>query len=149
FLWSSIPDDELLQLADEGKLQDRAVRERQGRRMLDDPRSRALVSNFAGQWLQLRNLATVKPHPETVREFDESLRRSFQQETEMFFESILQEDRSIVDLLDANYAFLNQRLAEHYGIPRIYGSQLRRVSLNDSNRGGLLGQGSILTVTSY
>jgi cytochrome c551/c552 len=149
FLWSSIPDDELLKLADEGRLKDPAVRQQQVRRMLDDPRSQALVSNFAGQWLQLRNLATVKPDPETFSEFDESLRRSFQRETEMFFESMLREDRSVIDLLAANYTFLNQRLAEHYGIPKIYGSQFRKVALSDPNRGGLLGQGSILTVTSY
>jgi len=149
FLWSSIPDEELLQLADQGKLQDPAVLAHQVRRMLDDSRSQALVSNFVGQWLQLRNLATVKPDPETFSEFDESLRRSFQQETEMFFESILREDRSVLDLLDANYTYLNQRLAEHYGAPKIYGSQFRRVALTDPNRGGLLGQGSILTVTSY
>ncbi len=149
FLWSSIPDDELLRLADQGKLKDPAVLEQQARRMLDDPRSRALVSNFSGQWLYLRNLATVNPDPEAFAEFDESLRRAFQQETEMFFESILREDRSVLDLLDANYTFLNQRLAEHYGVPKIYGSQFRKVSLTDPNRGGLLGQGSILTVTSY
>ena len=149
FLWSSIPDDELLALAEKGKLRDRAMLEQQVRRMLEDSRSQALVSNFAGQWLQLRNLATVKPDPQAFAEFDESLRRSFQQETEMFFESILREDRSVLDLLDADYTFLNERLAEHYGIPRIYGSQLRKVALSDPNRGGLLGQGSILTVTSY
>jgi mono/diheme cytochrome c family protein len=149
FLWSSIPDDELLQLADQGKLKDRAVRHQQVRRMLDDPRSQALVGNFGGQWLFLRNLATAKPDPEAFAEFDESLRRSFQQETEMFFESILREDRSVLDLLDANYTFLNQRLAEHYGVPKIYGSQFRRVAVTDPNRGGLLGHGSILTVTSY
>jgi len=149
FLWSSIPDEELLALADQGKLKDPAVLARQVRRMLDDSRSQALVSNFVGQWLQLRNLATVKPDPETFSEFDESLRRSFQQETEMFFESILREDRSVLDLVDANYTYLNQRLAEHYGAPKIYGSQFRRVAVTDPNRGGLLGQGSILTVTSY
>jgi mono/diheme cytochrome c family protein len=149
FLWSSIPDDELLKLAGEGKLKDSAVLRQQVRRLLDDPRSRALVDNFGGQWLHLRNLATVKPDPQDFPEFDESLRRAFQQETEMFFQSVLREDRSLLELLDANYTFLNQRLAEHYGIPRIYGSQFRRVPLSDSNRAGLLGQGSILTVTSY
>lgn len=121
----------------------------QVRRLLDDPRSRALIDNFGGQWLHLRNLATVKPDPKDFPEFDESLRRAFQQETEMFFASILREDRSVFDLLDANYTFLNQRLAEHYAIPRIYGSQFRRVALASSDRSGLLGQGSILTVTSY
>jgi hypothetical protein len=149
FLWSSIPDEELLGLADQGKLKDPAVLAHQVRRLLDDSRSQSLVSNFVGQWLQLRNLATLKPDPETFSEFDESLRRSFQQETEMFFESILREDRSVLDLLDANYTYLNQRLAEHYGVPKIYGSQLRRVAVTDPNRGGLLGQGSILAVTSY
>ena len=149
FLWSSIPDDELLDLADQGRLKDPAVRQQQVRRMLDDPRSQAVISNFAGQWLQLRNLATVKPDPEAFSEFDESLRRSFQQETEMLFESILREDRSVLDLLSAHYTFVNQRLAEHYGIPKIYGSQFRRVAVHDPNRAGLLGQGSILTVTSY
>ena len=149
FLWSSIPDDELLALADQGKLRDPAVLRQQVRRLLDDRRSQALVSNFAGQWLYLRNLATVNPDPQAFSEFDESLRRAFQQETELFFESVLREDRSVFDLLDANYTFLNQRLAEHYGIPKIYGAQFRRVTLSDANRGGLLGQGSILTVTSY
>ena len=149
FLWSSIPDDELLKLAGEGKLKDSAVLRQQVRRLLEDPRSHALVENFGGQWLHLRNLATVKPDPQDFPEFDESLRRAFQQETEMFFQSVLREDRSLLELLDARYTFLNQRLAEHYGIPHIYGSQFRRVALDDSNRGGLLGQGSILTVTSY
>jgi hypothetical protein len=149
FLWSTIPDQELRQLADQGKLKDPAVLERQVRRMLEDQRSQSLISNFGGQWLQLRNLATLKPDPEAFSEFDESLRRSFQQETEMFFESVVREDRSIFDLLGANYTFLNQRLAEHYGVPKIYGSQLRRVTVTDPNRGGLLGQGSILAVTSY
>jgi hypothetical protein len=149
FLWSSIPDEELLKLADEGRLKDPAVVRQQIQRMLDDPRSQALVSNFAGQWLQLRNLATVKPDPQAFSYFDESLRRSFQQETEMLFESILRENRSVLDLLDADHTFLNERLAEHYGVPRIYGAQFRRVAVSDPNRGGLLGQGSILTVTSY
>jgi hypothetical protein len=117
--------------------------------MLDDPRSRALVSNFAGQWLHLRNLSTVKPDPQLFSYFDESLRRSFQQETELFFESILRENRSVLDLLSANYTFLNERLAEHYDIPKIYGSHFRKVAVSDPNRGGLLGQGSVLTVTSY
>src|SRR6202171_3849010 len=121
----------------------------QVRRMLDDPRSQAFVSNFAGQWLYLRNLALVKPDPDVFPEFDEALRQSFLQETNLFFQSVLREDRSVLDLLGANYTYLNQRLAEHYGIANIYGSQFRRVALADANRGGLLGQGSILTVTSY
>ena len=149
FLWSSVPDDELLTLADQGKLHDPAILRKQTRRMLNDVRSRALVSNFAGQWLQLRNLDTAKPDPETFPEFDESLRRSLQQETELFFDSIVREDRSVLDLLEAKYTFLNQRLAEHYGVPGIYGSQFRKVAVTDPNRIGLLGQGSVLTVTSY
>ena len=149
FLWSSIPDDELLRLADQSKLSEPAVLRAQVRRMLGDPRSQALISNFAGQWLQLRNLATLKPDPETFPQFDESLRYSLRQQTELFFESVLREDRSVLDLLQADYTFLNQRLAEHYGVPNIYGSHLRRVTLTDPNRAGLLGQGSILAVTSY
>lgn len=149
FLWSSIPDDELLTLAEQGKLKDGAVLQQQVRRMLDDPKSQALVSNFGGQWLYLRNLDTITPDPDLFPTFDEGLRRSFRRETELFFESVLRENRSVFDLLDANYSYLNQRLAEHYGVPGVYGSQFRRVQLNDPNRGGLLGQGSILTVTSY
>src|SRR6202171_3931571 len=121
----------------------------QVRRMLDDPRSQAFVSNFAGQWLYLRNLALVKPDPDVFPEFDKARRQSFLQETNLFFQSVLREDRSVLDLLGANYTYLNQRLAEHYGIANIYGSQFRRVALADANRRGLLGQGSILTVTSY
>jgi Protein of unknown function (DUF1592)/Protein of unknown function (DUF1588)/Protein of unknown function (DUF1585)/Protein of unknown function (DUF1595) len=149
FLWSSLPDDALLELAEQGKLRDAGVLERQARRMLDDPRSESLVNNFAGQWLYVRNIPQVRPDPDAFPEFDDSLRQSFQRETELFFENILREDRSVMELLDANYTFLNQRLAEHYGIPNIYGSQFRKVTLTDANRGGLLGQGSILTVTSY
>jgi hypothetical protein len=149
FLWSSIPDDELLALAEQGHLHNPVTMQRQVRRMLADPRSQALVSNFAGQWLDIRNLALSTPDPEIFPEFDETLRQAFLQETNLFFESVLREDRSVLDLLDAKYTFLNQRLAEHYGIPNIYGSQFRRVALTDPNRGGLLGQGSILTVTSY
>jgi hypothetical protein len=149
FLWSSIPDDLLLDLAEKGKLKDPDILERQVHRMLDDPRADSLVANFAGQWLYLRSLAQVKPDPDAFPEFDESLRQSFQQETELFFQTILREDRSVMELLGANYTFLNQRLAEHYGIPNVYGPQFRKVALTDPNRGGLLGQGSILTVTSY
>jgi len=122
---------------------------RQVRRMLADPRAQALVLNFAGQWLNVRNLAVARPDPELFPEFDETLRQSFREETNLLFESVLREDRSVLDLLNAKYTFLNERLAEHYGIPNIYGSQFRRVNLTDPNRGGLLGQGSILTVTSY
>jgi hypothetical protein len=149
FLWSSIPDDELLKLADRGRLKDPEVLQQQTRRMLDDPRSQALVINFAGQWLYLRNLATWRPDAGIFPQFDESLRKAMGQETELFFASILHENRSVLELLDADYTFLNQRLAEHYGIPDIYGPQFRRVTLTDPNRRGLLGQGSILMVTSY
>jgi hypothetical protein len=148
FLWSSIPDDELLDLAERGGLSDPAALQRQVRRMLDDPRADALVSNFAGQWLHLRNVDTVKPDP-VVLPFDEALRQAFRTETTLFVSSIFREDRSLLDLLSADYTFVNQRLAEHYGIPRVYGSQFRRVTLTDANRQGLLGQGSVLTVTSY
>jgi hypothetical protein len=149
FLWSSIPDDRLLSLAERGRLHLPEVLHRQVRRMLDDPRSQAFVSNFAGQWLYLRNLELARPDPDVFPEFDEALRQSFLKETNLFFESVLREDRSVLDLLGANYTYLNQRLAEHYGIPNIYGPQFRLVTFADPNRGGLLGQGSILTVTSY
>lgn len=150
FLWSSIPDDELLDLAIRGKLSEPAVLEQQVRRMLADSRSQALVTNFAGQWLYLRNLAAVSPDPRLFPDFDDNLRQAFRLETELFFESILREDRNVVDLLRANYTFLNERLAKHYGIPNVYMSQFRRVTLDENSvRGGLLGQGSILTLTSY
>jgi cytochrome c553 len=148
FLWSSIPDDELLDAAEHGKLKNPAVLQEQVRRMLDDPRSQALVSNFAGQWLYTRNIATVRPDPGLFR-FDVSLREAMQKETALFFDSILREDRSVLDFLRADYTFVNERLAQHYGIPNVYGPQLRRVTLADPNRHGLLGQGSILTATSY
>ena len=149
FLWSSIPDDELLDLAAQGKLRDKAVMERQVRRMLTDPRSKALVNNFAGQWLLLRNIAEMSPDPEEFPDFDENLRSALREETELYFASMLREDRGIVELLTADYTFLNERLARHYGIPNVYGSQFRRVSLTDDNRRGLLGQGSLLATTSY
>ena len=148
FLWSTVPDVALLGAAEHGRLSDSAVLEQQVRRMLDDPRADALVSNFAGQWLQLRNVETVKPDP-LVFPFDEALRQSFLTETALFVSSIFREDRSLLDLFSADYTFVNQRLAEHYGIPRVYGSQFRRVTLTDANRRGLLGHGSVLTVTSY
>jgi mono/diheme cytochrome c family protein len=148
FLWSSIPDDELLTLAEQGRLREPTVLRRQVQRLLDDPRSDALITNFAGQWLQLRNVGTVRPDT-VIFPFDEALRQSFLQETDLFVTSIVREDRSLLELLDADYTFLNQRLAEHYGVPNIYGSQFRRVAVTDPNRRGLLGQGSILTVTSY
>ena len=149
FMWSSIPDDELLNLAAQGRLKQPAILEDQVRRMLRDSRSKALVENFAGQWLYLRNLPTKFPDPGVYPNFDENLRQALEQETDLFFDSIIREDRSIVDLLDANYTFVNERLALHYGIPDIHGSQFRRVTLHDENRRGLLGQGSILMVTSY
>jgi hypothetical protein len=150
FLWSSVPDDELLGLAVAGKLKERAVLERQVRRMLADSRSHALVTNFAGQWLYLRNLAAQNPDARMFPDFDDNLRQAFRRETEMFFGSIVKEDHNVLDLLRAKYTFVNERLARHYGIPNVYGSRFRRVTLGeDSVRGGLLGQGSILTVTSY
>jgi hypothetical protein len=117
--------------------------------MLRDVRSQALVNNFAGQWLYLRNIQSVMPDLETFPNFDENLRAAFQKETELFFESIVREDRSVMDLLNADYTFLNERLARHYGVPNVYGSHFRKVKLTDEARRGLLGQGSILTVTSY
>jgi hypothetical protein len=149
FLWSSLPDTELLRLAGEGRLNDAAVLEQQVRRMLADPRSRALVDNFAGQWLQVRNLRTIVPNSNEFPDFDDNLRQAFQQETELFFESIIREDRSLLDLMTADYSFVNERLAKHYGIPSVYGSRFRRVTLADDARRGLLGKGSVLMVTSH
>ena len=151
FLWSRIPDDQLITVASQGKLRDPAILEQQVKRMLADDRSEALVKNFAGQWLLLRNLPNVQPDPNEFPNFDDNLRQAFRRETEMFFESIMREDRSVLDLLDADYTFVNERLAKHYGIPGVYGSQFRRVKLTGpvgEERRGLLGQGSILTVTS-
>ena len=151
FLWSSIPDDQLLDVASRGTLRSPAVFERQVRRMLADSRSRALIENFLGQWLYLRDLVTVKrPDERLFPDFDEGLQQSMKRESELFFESMVRENHSVLDLLRANYTFLNERLAQHYGIPNVYGTQFRRVTLPmDSPRRGLLGQGSILTVTSY
>ena len=149
FLWSSIPDDELLALAEAGRLSDPAVLERQVRRMLADPRSSALTANFAGQWLFLRNLRTVAPNAVLFPTFDDNLREAFRRETELFFDSQVRADRGVLDLLAADYTFLNDRLARHYGIPGVYGSHYRRVRYPDERRGGLLGHGSILTVTSH
>ena len=150
FLWSSIPDDELLDTAIRGDLHKSRALEKQARRMLTDSRSRNLISNFAGQWLYLRNLESVTPDLRLFPDFDDNLRQAFRQETEFFFESVVREDRSVLDLLRSDYTFLNERLAKHYGIPHVYGSRFRRVALDkDSERGGLLRQGSILTVTSY
>ena len=127
FLWSSIPDEELLTLAIEGKLHEPAVLERQTRRMLADPKASALVTNFAGQWLYLRDLKNAKPDGELFPDFDDNLRQAFQRETELLFDSILRENRSVLDLLDADYTFVNERLAKHYGIPNVYGPHFRRV----------------------
>ena len=150
FLWSSLPDDALIDAAATGTLRDPAVLESQVRRMLADPRAESLVTNFAAQWLYLRNLTAVSPDFIVFPDFDETLRRALRRETELFFESIVREDRSALDLLTADYTFVNERLAKHYGMPGIYGSHFRRVALPpDSPRGGLLGQGSILAVTGY
>ncbi len=149
FLWSSIPDEELLRVAAGGHLFDAIVLEQQVRRMLADSKAHAFVVNFAGQWLQLRNLRNVVPDPEEFPDFDDQLRDSFARETELFFESIVREDRSVLDLLTADYTFVNERLAKHYGIPFVFGSRFRRVTITDDARRGLLGQGSILTVTSH
>ena len=149
FLWSSIPDDQLVNLAAQGKLKDPAVLDQQIKRMLADPRAAALADNFAEQWLFLRNLKNAAPNLDAFPDFDDNLRQAMRQETKLFFDSILREDRSVLDLLNANYTFVNERLARHYGIPGVYGSQFRRVPVTDENRRGLLGQASILTVTSY
>lgn len=145
FLWSSIPDEELLRLAKLNKLHDPRILAQQTRRMLADPKASAIASNFAGQWLYLRELKSARPE---TSEFNDNLRQSFRRETEMFFDSIVREDRSVVDLLNADYTFVDERLAKHYGIPNVYGSRFRRVQLTDDARRGLLGQGSILLVTS-
>jgi hypothetical protein len=149
FLWSSIPDDELLNLAAANKLSDPPTLNREVRRMLADPRSQALATNFAAQWLYLRNLKNFAPDPNEFPDFDDNLRQSLLTETEMFFGSIVNEDRNVLDLLNADYTFVNERLAQHYGISNVYGPRFRRVTLNDDARRGLLGQGSVLTVTSY
>ena len=150
FLWSSIPDDELLDSAVRGKLSQPAELEKQARRMLADRRSFNLATNFAGQWLRLRNIDAVNPSANLFRDFDDNLRQAFRQETELFFDSVLREDRSVRTFIKSDYTFLNERLAKHYGIPNVYGSRMRRVVLApESRRGGLLRQGSVLSVTSY
>jgi hypothetical protein len=149
FLWSSIPDDQLLDLAARGKLNESATLEQQVGRMLADPRSNALVNNFVSRWLNLFKLRGASPDPDIFLDFDENLRQAFQRETVLFAESQLRADRSVVDLLSADYTFVNERLARHYEIPNVYGERFRRVDFSDGRRGGLLGQGSILTVTSY
>ena len=150
FLWSSVPDDALLQAATANRLRDPEVLAAQVHRMLDDPRAEALTTNFASQWLHLRNLDAAQPDSRLFPDFDDNLRQGFRRETQLLFESILNEDRSVLDLLTADYTFLNERVAKHYGIPHVYGDHFRRVALPDgSPRAGLLGHGSILTVTSY
>jgi hypothetical protein len=146
FLWSSMPDDELFRLAAEGSL--RKHLEAQARRLLRDPKARALTENFAGQWLQTRNLRTMTPDPGTYPAFDEALRAAMAQETALFFEAIVKEDRSVLDFLDADFTFVNERLARHYGLPGVKGPEFRRVSLAATERRGVLTQASILTVTS-
>jgi hypothetical protein len=151
FIWSSIPDETLLDLAEEGRLHETRVLEAQVRRMLRDPRAAALVENFAGQWLHLRNLETIKPNTDFYPDFDDDLRQGFKRETEFFFASIIEENRSILDLLTADYTFVDERLARHYGIPNVYGSRFRRVALPPSlaARRGLLGKGGVLMATSH
>jgi mono/diheme cytochrome c family protein len=150
FIWSSIPDDQLLDMAAAGRLKDPKVLEQQVRRMLADSRSESLVTNFAAQWLYLRDIAAKQPDEILFADFDETLRTAMQRETELFIASVFRENRSVLDLLRANYTFLNERLARHYGVPNIKGSYFRRVTFPEGNvRGGLLGQGSVLTITSY
>jgi mono/diheme cytochrome c family protein len=150
FLWSSIPDEELLDVAIAGRLRQPRELERQVQRMLADRRSRALIDNFASQWLRLRNLRDQERESSEYPEFDENLREAFRRETELFVETTFRDDRSIVELLSANYTFVNERLARHYGIPGVYGNRFRRVEFDrDDPRGGLLGQGSLLTLTSH
>ena len=149
FLWSSIPDDALLAVATRGTLHEPAVLQQQVRRMLADPRSSALAKNFAGQWLWLRKLQYALPDPVLFPAFDDNLRQAMREETERFVDSQLRENHSVSDLLTANYTFVNQRLAEHYEIPNVYGSHFRRITVTDERRFGLLGHGSVLTATSY
>ena len=149
FLWSSIPDDDLLTVAERGELSDPAVLTQQVRRMLADPRSDALVRHFAGQWLFLRNLDGTRPDPARFPDFDDNLRQSMRRETELLFGHVLHDDRSVLELLTADYTYVNERLARHYGIPGVYGDRFRRVPVVEQNRHGLLGHASLLTVTSY
>jgi hypothetical protein len=149
FLWSSIPDDELIDAAAHNALSAPAELERQVKRMLADPRASALVDNFAAQWLFLRNVDAAAPDPRVFPDFDEALRRAMRRETELFVHDVLANDRSVTELLTADYTFLNERLARHYGVAGVYGDQFRRVSLAGTPRRGLLGHASLLTVTSY
>src|SRR5262249_30966165 len=147
---SSVPDDELLEAAVRGRLSQPGELEKHARRMLADRRSFNLAANFAGQWLRLRNVEAITPNAGLYRDFDDNLRQAFRQETELFFDSVLRENRSVLDLIRTDYTFLNERLAKHYGIPNVYGSRFRRVTLApETHRGGLLRQGSVLSVTSY
>jgi len=148
FLWSSIPDDTLLDLATAGRLKNPAVLEQQVTRMLADPRSGAMIDNFFGQWLFLRNMKLHRPDPKAFMDFDENLREAFIKETKLFTESQVRENRSVTELLTANYTYADERLARHYGISNVYGPRFRRVTFNDDRRGGILGQGSLLSVTS-
>ena len=150
FLWSSIPDDELLDLAEQGKLQSTDVLEQQVKRMLLDERSESLVNNFASQWLYLRNLDATTPNVRSFPDFDDNLRQAFRGETEHLFRNVLRNDLSVLKLIDSDFTFLNERLAKHYGLPHVKGSHFRKVAVDpDSHRGGILRHGSILLVTSY
>ncbi|MDC1119512.1 DUF1592 domain-containing protein [Gammaproteobacteria bacterium] len=149
FLWSSLPDDELLDLVERGELRDPGVLETQVKRMMIDSRSSGFIENFVGQWLYLRNLDGIYPDPAAFPEFDENLREAFQRETELFIDDQIRSDRSLRELLSADYTYVNERLAEHYGIPKIYGNRYRKVILEGAERGGLLGHGSLMMVTSY
>src|SRR6185503_159488 len=150
FLWSSIPDAQLIELAAQNRLHETKVLEQQVKRMIADPRSNAFIANFTGQWLNVRGMQASEPVVDLFPDFDSTLRTAFRQEIELFFGSVIQEDRSILDLLTADYTFVNERLAKHYGIPDVYGSQFRRVALTPEldMRRGLLGKGALLTITS-
>jgi hypothetical protein len=149
FLWSTVPDDELRTAGEQGKLSDPKILEQQVRRMLADPRAKALTTNFAFEWLKVRDMEKLDPDPYVYPGFDEPLRAAFRREMEMFIDSVFHDDRSLIDLLNANYTFVNERLAAHYGVENIRGDQFRRVTLTDENRFGLLGKGAILMVTAY
>jgi hypothetical protein len=149
FLWSSIPDDELLRVAAEGRLHEPDVLAREVERMLQAPQAEALTRNFAGQWLHLRNLASIVPSSDLFPDFDDNLREAFRREAELFFASVLRDDRSALDLLDSRDTFVNQRLAEHYGIAGVFGTDFRPVRLQDEARYGLLGKGAVLLATSH
>jgi hypothetical protein len=149
FLWSTIPDEELMRVARESRLNQPATLRNEMRRMLADPRSSALVNNFAGQWLHLRNLRSITPNSDLFPDFDDNLRQAFRREAELFFESMLRENRSVLDLMTADYTFVNERLARHYGIDGVFGSGFKRVQLKDPARHGLLGKGAVLLATSH